>query len=782
MQNHISFKFLAIILCALLMLSTIASAAAIGALAYMDLYNNSAEDVYETHYKGVREGFAYSLAFRFASIDIGKCSSILVDQYYDTSWYYFGTFRWGSFAYAIRDSRGNVLETSENLDLPGAEHFEIPVVNGNFLCVVPDDYVSRLKGEQPAQQLPELPPPPESAEKGITSEEAAVAEEIPPEPAPSTQSITLNQDYSRFADEAYRKNLEQMDSIENIFPYEYYDYMDDEMKQTYLTYGNTSEYTVDLYLLPDAMQDYQVWQVLRGLWGWRNYFFLIMGISMLLCGSLIVYLCCVAGRRPGTRGIRPGALNRTPLDLYLTAAAGLILGLQMMNLQMIPAMFRRSLLLAAFTAGISGFLVCLLVVALIFACGAQFKVPDGYWWKNTLVGRSLLLGKKVAVWLWKLLEKMWYGSPAAFRWAWAKLRKTAAGAYAIGRRGLLGIWEVLRSCGEFFFTLYKRIWHVFPLTWQWLLTALIVVFDLFLTISTGNRLIIVLGLLVAAAIVIYGAVSFGILLDNARRMHRGDLETKIDGKYLVGSFQDFAEELNGLADVAVVAAKKQLNSERMKTELITNVSHDIKTPLTSIINYVDLLKLPHTEQEQAEYLEVLSRQSGRMKKLIDDLMELSKAATGNMNVEIVRLNAGEAVSQAIGEFSDKLERAELTPVFRQPEEEVSMMADGRLAWRAMSNLLVNAVKYALPGTRIYIDLMELDHKVIISMKNISKEALSVDGEELLERFVRGDSSRNTEGIGLGLNIAKTLMELQNGQLELLVDGDLFKATLIFPGV
>ena len=262
----------------------------------------------------------------------------------------------------------------------------------------------------------------------------------------------------------------------------------------------------------------------------------------------------------------------------------------------------------------------------------------------------------------------------------------------------------------------------------------------------------------------------------------GDLGTKVDDKMLVGCFREFADSLNGLSDAALVAAREQLKSERMKTELITNVSHDIKTPLTSIINYVDLLQYPHTPEQEKEYLAVLSRQSARMKKLIDDLMEMSKAASGSLPVEITQVDAGEAINQALGEFADKLAAADLTPVFRQPEEPILMMADGRLAWRAMSNLLSNAVKYALPGTRLYIDLSRAGSSVMISMKNISREQLNVSADELMERFVRGDTSRNTEGSGLGLNIAKSLMELQKGQLQLLVDGDLFKATLIFPGV
>ena len=317
--------------------------------------------------------------------------------------------------------------------------------------------------------------------------------------------------------------------------------------------------------------------------------------------------------------------------------------------------------------------------------------------------------------------------------------------------------------------------------WQWLAIGCGIVLVLFVSIASRMDGMMLLGLAAGLVAVLYGAYCFGTLRKSTKRMSKGDLDTQVDDKHMVGAFKDFAEDLNGLAGVAVVAAQKQLKSERMKTELITNVSHDIKTPLTSIINYVDLLQKPHTDQEQEQYLEVLARQSLRLKKLIDDLMEMSKASTGNMPVEVTKLDAVESVNQALGEFADKLDKAQIIPVFRHTEESVAMMADGRLVWRVLSNLLSNAVKYAMPGTRLYIDLMVLEGKVVISLKNISRDELNIEADELMERFVRGDDSRNTEGSGLGLNIAKSLMELQKGQLQLLVDGDLFKVTLVFPG-
>ena len=372
-------------------------------------------------------------------------------------------------------------------------------------------------------------------------------------------------------------------------------------------------------------------------------------------------------------------------------------------------------------------------------------------------------------------------TPRIFRGFWAVLTALWLWAWGLCKKIWNLFWNVTRKSFRFVGRALARLYSLLPLTWQWLLVGGIMFLMLGMIIAAnGEEGLMVLCSILFFGIILYGAHAFGILLEAVKRMGKGDLETKVSDQFLLGSFKEFAGDLNALANVAVVAAQKQMKSERMKTELITNVSHDIKTPLTSIINYVDLLQKAETEEEREAFLEVLSRQSMQLKKLIEDLMEMSKASTGNMNVDIISINAAEAVNQALGEFADKLDRANLTPVFRQPESPIYMQADGRLAWRVLSNLLSNVVKYAMPGTRVYIDLMDLEGKVIISMKNISREPLNVSADELLERFVRGDSSRHTEGCGLGLNISPSLMDIQKGQLQLLVDGDLFKATLVFP--
>ncbi|MBQ5535841.1 MAG: sensor histidine kinase, partial [Oscillospiraceae bacterium] len=229
-----------------------------------------------------------------------------------------------------------------------------------------------------------------------------------------------------------------------------------------------------------------------------------------------------------------------------------------------------------------------------------------------------------------------------------------------------------------------------------------------------------------------------------------------------------------------IAVEKQLKSERLKTELITNVSHDIKTPLTSIINYVDLLRRDHTPEQQEEYLSVLDRQSRKLKKLTEDLVEVSKASTGNLPVNASRRSISELLSQALGEYSEKLEGAQLEPVLSLPQHDLFACVDGTLMWRVLDNLFSNACKYAQSGTRLYIDAAERDGQVCLAFKNISRERLNIPADELLERFVRGDSARSTEGSGLGLNIARSLTELQGGTFSLSIDGDLFKVELMLP--
>ena len=267
----------------------------------------------------------------------------------------------------------------------------------------------------------------------------------------------------------------------------------------------------------------------------------------------------------------------------------------------------------------------------------------------------------------------------------------------------------------------------------------------------------------------------------SKRVASGDMSQPIDIERMYWKFREHGENINKVSDGIALAVEERMKSERFKTELITNVSHDIKTPLTSIINYVDLIKKEEVQDEKLlEYIDVLDRQSARLKKLIEDLMEASKASTGNLTVNLEECDIEVLLTQVIGEFEEKLQKNQLEVVVDKPDHPVKMMADGRHLWRILDNLLNNACKYSLPGSRVYVALKQEGNEAVITFKNISKTALNIPSDELMERFVRGDSSRNTEGSGLGLSIAQSLTELMQGSMKLDIDGDLFKVTLRFP--
>ena len=471
----------------------------------------------------------------------------------------------------------------------------------------------------------------------------------------------------------------------------------------------------------------------------RPYFGWIIGGGLLLGILLLVYLFHAAGRRPRTEGITPNALDRLPTDLYLALAVGIGIGATALLVWSVDSLTLSANLASGWLipAGLAVLMLASLALGVLLGIAVRIKLKTLF--KNTLVWRILcLLGR---------------------------------GLCACGR----GICRLVRAI---------------PTMWRTAAAlALVLLVDFIITLIMvsllGNEGFELLYWLIRSSLfvaaVIIATANLKAIRQGCRALAEGKLDHRVDTARLLGDYKAAGEDVNSIGKGMAKAVEERLKSERMKTELITNVSHDIKTPLTSIINYVDLLRKPHSEQEAERYLEVLERQSQQLKKLIDDLMDMSKAQTGNMQVEITTVDAVETVNQALGEFSDKLDRAGLTAVFRHTEAQIPMRADGRLAWRVLSNLLSNAVKYAMPGTRLYVDLMELEGNVVLSLKNISREELRFTSEELMSRFVRGDASRNTEGSGLGLNIAQSLMQLQKGQLHLLVDGDLFKVTLVFPG-
>lgn len=284
--------------------------------------------------------------------------------------------------------------------------------------------------------------------------------------------------------------------------------------------------------------------------------------------------------------------------------------------------------------------------------------------------------------------------------------------------------------------------------------------------------------IIAIALVFYLAVQAKKVRDGMKRVASGDLTQPVDTKGMLADFRTHAEDINNAGEGISLAVAESIKSERMKADLITNVSHDIKTPLTSIINYVDLLKKEDLKNEKAdEYLEVLDRQSARLKKLTEDIVEASKASTGNIEMNIERVDLAVLLSQASGEFEEKFKTKDLEFIKTLHADNIYVNADGRYLWRIIDNLLRNIHKYAKNGTRVYLDTREKDGRVEVIFKNISETMLNISPEELTERFVRGDRSRNTEGSGLGLSIASSLASGMGGNLKLDIDGDLFKAIL-----
>lgn len=549
--------------------------------------------------------------------------------------------------------------------------------------------------------------------------------------AEGTESSTLT---------AYSFNLVGRYPVKAPDSYTATDYTFTEDGIVYLAYQDAPACQVTVYLAENAITALYGMDLsfLMALYDLRYAFLVVFFLMVAVFIGCVSFLSVTAGRRKKGDPVQPGGLNRLPLDLY---AAGVVAGIILLIL-FCGSIFNpyRQLLFAPnqldgalTTAWI--FQACLITVAgllaagFLFAFAAQAKAPDRFWLRNTLLYRLLAV-------LLKTLRK-------AIRFA-------------------------------------ERYFRMLPVIWQWLATGCVMLLVSVLGLISREEGVFIFFLLVSLGIVAYGAWAYGILLKGAKEMVAGKLTTRIPTKYLFGSFRDMANQLNCLSGTVNEAAAAQMRSERMKAELITNVSHDIKTPLTSIINYTDLLRSAETEEVREEYLKIIETQGMRLKKLIEDLTQLSRASTGNLNAEIVTLDATEALNQALGEFTDKLEKAQLQVHARIPEQPVAVLADGRLLWRVLANLLTNIVKYAQAGTRVYVDLLAEADRVQIVLKNISREPLNISAQELQERFVRGDAARNTEGSGLGLSIAASLMEAQHGKLELKIDGDLFTAALDLP--
>lgn len=451
--------------------------------------------------------------------------------------------------------------------------------------------------------------------------------------------------------------------------------------------------------------------------------YLIAVLALVLMIVSFVALMSVAGRRPKKEEIVPWYFHKMPFDILL---AIYIFG---------------SLALAALggtiedEVGIGCIAVCSLFLPL-FCMSFAVRIKTKTLIRNTLIFKILML-----------------------------------------------LWKGIKAVGRFLMTVIKNM----RLLWKVILVFVGLMFFWGITIAMHSwrfeAVLLFLAPFTVLPALIMITLQINKLKKGAQELSEGHFDHVIDTKMMLPEIKKHAVNLNSMAAAQKIAVEEKLKSERMKTELITNVSHDIKTPLTSIINYADLISKEENNSEKTkEYSEVLVRQSKRLKTLLEDLVEASKASTGNLEVDLQPCDAQVFISQCAGEYEEKFGQYDLTLITSVPEEPVRIMADGRRMQRVFDNLLNNACKYSMPGTRVYVDLKETDKEAVFTFKNTSKEQLNMTEDELMERFTRGDSSRNTEGSGLGLSIAGNLAELQNGKLRLTTDGDLFKATLSFPKI
>ena len=450
--------------------------------------------------------------------------------------------------------------------------------------------------------------------------------------------------------------------------------------------------------------------------------------------------------------------------------------------------------------GLTIFLTALFALLALF-CFCFSMASAGHWAGHEGIHLTWLDKIPADVWLLVLLCTFFIGWEA-FYYEWGRVFFCAAlvplvllflcafaaqcKAGTVLRSALIGriarfLWRIVRA-------IFRALLHTLarlPLVWKTALVGLVIAgAEFLLYINDFYRVrygVFLMMKIIELLAVLYIAVSLRTLQKGGEKLARGDFSSPIDTRYLLWDFKRYGQELNDVQGGLEQAVQEQMKAEHLKTELITNVSHDIKTPLTSIVNYVDLLKKEDIPSPNArEYIAVLDRQSHRLKKLTEDLVEASKASSGALNVELQPTDVNVLLSQIEGEYQERLAACHLTLVTQPPAPGTMIQADSRLLSRVMDNLVSNVCKYAMENTRVYVTAAVRDGQAVISFKNVSRDELNISPDELMERFVRGDASRHSEGSGLGLSIARSLVQLQGGTFALSIDADLFRADIVFP--
>ena len=447
----------------------------------------------------------------------------------------------------------------------------------------------------------------------------------------------------------------------------------------------------------------------------------IAGITALAC---FVFLLCSAAHRSGTEDCVLLRQDKMPYDLYLPSAILLGTGLCAMLVECVAYELNTVKAVAA-----ALIMACLAGVFMALCMTTAARIKTGTLFKNTLIYR---LCTGVGMGASSMLSSI-----------------SGAWRFSLAFAGYLLINALL--------------------SYRFFTRGGFLVFLLLIAVN-GGALYFLLNMI----------RQMRTLSAAGQAMANGDLSYCVDTSGMKREFREHGENLNSIGRGMAIAVNERMKSERFKTELITNVSHDLKTPLTSIVTYIDLLQKEDIQDEKAkEYIDTIARQSKKLKKLTEDLIDASKASSGALNVNMERVNISELLRQSSAEYGERMEAVNITPVVNMPEEDIYVRADGRLLWRVVENLLQNICKHGMPGTRAYLEARTENGRAVVSFKNISQQQLNIPVEELLERFVQGDGSRSRGGSGLGLSIAESLTELMKGKLKLSLDGDLFKVEMWF---
>ena len=562
---------------------------------------------------------------------------------------------------------------------------------------------------------------------------------------PESQTFNIVEGKVETNSEILRKRAEQyLDSFiytyyttnpAELYPSESYS-IDYSNSKEYITTNITdfSIYTSYTENFIDSSKQLLLCKFIERLRPYENFFYISMPICMVLSVLILLYLLISVGHKKGVKGISTSDFDKIPLEIICFIAVCIIGIVGVLLMEGINTTEIQVILSLTFTVYFTTFIICSIVFDTVVK-----RIKSKTFWKTTLTGKLIIM-------LLKPIHKF------------------------------ENFIQEVRGTSKYFSNTIKKFIIFFCI-------EVFLAFIVFVLFRSDTLLFLLLEFILVAIFIlrIIKAISdYDKIQTKLKEMYEGNNQTQLNEEEFIPEFHQSVSYLNDISNGLENAIQDRMKSERLKTELITNVSHDIKTPLTSIINYVDLIKQENIQNEKVnEYIGILDNKSQRLKKLIEDLVEASKVSTGNVKLNLEKINIVELINQAVGEFEDKFNLKGLDIVIDSNENEIYIIADSRYMYRIIENLFSNISKYALENSRVYIDLVKENDKVYIKMKNISKEKLNIPAEELMQRFVRGDKSRTTEGSGLGISIAQNLTEIQNGKFNLIVDGDLFKVELEF---